>query len=195
LIAIRKCRPELEIVVTRNSLPIRNENLSTSYTVYKVAGSLEQDHGDILVLVELEINGTTMKGVAHFEAKRSYKTSPRFKKLDEIQLENMLISSRAHSVLLYDIGGEDDSRYAVATAVNTSLVIASKIKSEVLHSLGEDFIDKFARYLVGRELDFDQKSVKKADEALKSRAVAGAISVKIRFSPTPKPRKTFRKQI
>lgn len=172
-----------------DSVEIRlNEDLTTSYTIDKVSGLLETQYGDIVVLVELEINGTTVNGVAHFEAKRSHKGSPRFKMIGETQLEKMLISSRAHSVLLYDIGDDGGSRYGVATAVNTSLVIASQLKSEVLHSLGEDFVDKFSRYLAGRELDFDAAAIQKADAAFKNRAVVAAIRVKTRFSPKPKPK-------
>jgi hypothetical protein len=172
-----------------------NAGYTTSYSIKKVSGDPEKRYGDIIVLVELEVNGTTIEGVAHFEAKRSYKNSPRFKMIDPGQLEIMLKSSRAHSVLLYDIGDDNRNRYGVATAVNTSLVIASKLKSEALHSLGEDFVDKFSRYLAGRDLDFDSTAVTDAKEAFNNRAVVAAILVRTRFSPklklgTQKPKHT-----
>ncbi|HBF49353.1 MAG TPA: hypothetical protein DDX04_02095 [Massilia sp.] len=160
-----------------------NPDYTTSYTIKKVSGDPEEKYGDIIVLVELEVNGNTIEGVGHFEAKRSYKDSPRFKMIDAKQLEIMLKSSPAHSVLLYDIGGDNSNRYGVATAVNTPLVIASKLKSEALHSLGEDFIDKFARYLAGRELDFDSAAVQDAKQAINKGQVVAAILVRTRFSP------------
>jgi hypothetical protein len=163
-----------------------NEDFITSYAIDKISGPLETQYGDIVVLVELEVNGMTIKGVAHFEAKRSYPESTRFKQIDTKQLEHMLTSSRAHSVLLYDIGEDSGGRYGVATAVNTSLVIHSQLKSEVLHSLGEDFLDKFSRYLAGRELDFDSDAIKAAEAAFEGRAVVAAVRVKTRFSPKPK---------
>ena len=76
---------------------------SIAWDGYKADGALEESHGDIAILVKQTFpNKSELLGVGFLEAKRSYKTSGRYAKIDWAQLNRQNGNTAHHKLLLYD---------------------------------------------------------------------------------------------
>ena len=152
--------------------------LSVAWDVYKQAGILEEDNGDIAFLVKLVFpNGNKLIGVGFLEAKRIY-NSGKYDALKWAQLRHMNNNSTSHQLLLYDfepqipsfspIGGccwdgpcrfccDRKSSALVAPTVH-ALAYEEKDRSlmAISHRLSEQI---FFRYFRGLDLNFDQDMV------------------------------------
>lgn len=161
---------------------------SMAWDAYKADGALEEDHGDIAILVRLTFpKRKSLTGIAFLEAKRSY-TSSEYKKLNWNQLEYQSSKVSNHQVLLYDDQPTDACvmnllkqgychlcfsmpyQSTQAIVVPTPHVLALRSRTRDINSLGLPLAYKLCcRYLQGLDLDFSSQLV----SAVQAGAVAG----------------------
>jgi len=147
---------------------------AVAWDAYKANGILEQQHGDIAVLVELRFaNKKFLRGVAFLEAKRSYKKG--YRALKWRQLEKLSTGISNHRLLLYDYQPISFNEWMVAFHTpwhpwllrNTRAIAAPTIhalsfrsKTRKLHTLGVPLgIQMCTRYLCGLDLDYSSTLV------------------------------------
>ena len=152
---------------------------SMAWDAYKADGDLEEDHGDVAILVRLTFpKKKSLTGVAFLEAKRSYAISTYYEKLKWSQLEQQSSKVSNHQVLLYD----DQPTSACimnllkqgychpcfsmpyqstqAIVVPTPHVLALRSRTKGINSLGLPLAYKLCcRYLQGLDLDFSSQLV------------------------------------
>jgi len=154
---------------------------AVAWDAYKVNGILEQQHGDIAVLVELRFsNKKLLRGVAFLEAKRSYKMGYRALKWSQLVKQSTAISN--HRLLLYDYQPVRFNHWSVASqrpwyplelrnthaiAVPTIHALCFRAKSRKLHSLGVPLgLQLCTRYLCGLDLDHSPMLVRAVEHGV-----------------------------
>lgn len=153
-------------------------HFSMAWDAYKADGALEQDHGDIAIIVRIAFpKQKTLDGVAFLEAKRNYESSG-YKKLNWEQLEYQSSKISNHQVLLYDdqptnacmmnllkqgychICFSEPYQSTQAIVVPTPHVLALRSRTRSINSLGLPLAYKLCcRYLQGLDLDFSSQLV------------------------------------
>ncbi|HEY9628318.1 MAG TPA: hypothetical protein V6C84_13540 [Coleofasciculaceae cyanobacterium] len=161
--------------VTITDIPSR---FSMAWDAYKADGALEEEHGDIAILVRLTFpTQKSLTGVAFLEAKRSYSSSG-YKKLNWNQLKYQSSKVSNHQVLLYDDQQTDACvmnllkqgychlcfsmpyQFTQAIVVPTPHVLALRSRTKAINSLGLPLAYKLCcRYLQGLDLDFSSQLV------------------------------------
>ena len=163
--------------ITITDIPSR---FSMAWDAYKADGALEENHGDIAILVKLTFpKQKSLTGVAFLEAKRSYANSG-YTKLDWNQLEYQSSKVSNHQVLLYDDQPTDacitnlvkqgccyclpfipyQYQSTQAIVIPTPHVLALKSRTKNINSLGLPLAYKLCcRYLQGLDLDFSSQLV------------------------------------
>ncbi|MBO9999976.1 MAG: hypothetical protein J7641_13440 [Cyanobacteria bacterium SID2] len=149
-----------------------------AWDAYKADGDLEEEHGDIAILVRLAFSKQkTLIGVAFLEAKRNYGSSG-YKKLNWKQLEYQSSQVSNHQVLLYDDRPTNDCimnllkqgycqlcfskpyQSTQAIVVPTPHVLAFRRRIRKINLLGLPLAYKLCcRYLQGLDLDFSSQLV------------------------------------
>ncbi|MDS3859205.1 hypothetical protein RIF25_00150 [Thermosynechococcaceae cyanobacterium BACA0444] len=151
---------------------------SMAWDAYKADGVLEEDHGDIAILIRLTFpKQKSLTGVAFLEAKRRY-TSGGYTKLNWKQLEYQSSKVSNHQILLYDNQPTDACvinllkqgfchlcfsipyQSTQAIVVPTPHVLALRSRAKKINSLGLPLAYKICcRYLQGLDLDFSSQLV------------------------------------
>lgn len=153
-------------------------HFSMAWDAYKADGALEEDYGDIAILVKLSFpKQKSLAGVAFLEAKRNYGGSG-YKKLNWQQLECQSLKVSNHQVLLYDDQPTNACMMNLlkqgychlcfsmpyqatqAIVVPTPHVLAISSRTRDINSLGLPLAYKLCcRYLQGLDLDFSSQLV------------------------------------
>ncbi|WP_199026902.1 hypothetical protein [Ralstonia sp. ASV6] len=137
----------------------------------KLAGTPEENYGDIAVLVTVWLKEyLAIEGVAFYEAKRQYFDNGKptgFKQLGAAQLSKISKATTASHVLLYDHDGATSGiTTAVPTAFVRELLVARDAKkvatplSQELHAYGLPWMQRLGNNLRGFDLDFSDQAVK-----------------------------------
>lgn len=184
--AIDGCHPRdwKEDLITSSWLKSLRDNLpsvsiqglgshfAVAWDAYKANGMLEQQYGDVAVLVELRFaKRKSLRGVAFLEAKRSYPSGYRALKWKQLAKQSAAISN--HRLLLYDNQPIQHQEWAVACCppwhpwpfVDTRALVAPtthalslRSRTRKLHALGVPLgLQLCTRYLRGLDLDYSQR--------------------------------------
>jgi len=167
---------------------------NVAWDAYKMDGRLEENNGDVAVLVKITFeNKNSLTGVAFLEAKRVY-NSGRYESLKWAQLRHMSSHSSQHHLLLYDFEEQQvtssmtgccgcpdcfHKHYKYFPSVNTNTIVVPTLhalaieeKTRALSNIGYRLSEQiFLRFFRGLDLDFTQNLVDQVKQG-----VAGGVN-------------------
>jgi len=157
-----------KLTSSNNSQP----SVSIKWDAFKFTGKIEQQHGDIAVIVVREAKGRKpLTGVGFLEAKKRDNNSGDYIAIKTKQLSRILKKTPYAYVLLYDYEAKPVSvsdciwcRYwdirAFAVPANLVLALNTKKSHLVEYGLPLSYVLCF-RFFQGYDLDFDREIVQK----------------------------------
>lgn len=156
--------------------------MQVHWDAFKLNGNLENDHGDLAVLVRYHSgDSAVMEGVGFLEAKRVYPNSGAYDAIKWPQLEHQARKTRYASLLLYETSQVSDfsdnivfqpftprrastnleAPFSYAVVVQTSIALQLRSKDRSLHKYSIPLSHQIcARYLRCLDLDFDADTVR-----------------------------------
>jgi hypothetical protein len=190
-----------DIVIIDYGTPFR-----VLWDAFKVDGPVEEDNGDIAVLVKLLLpRKKKLSGIAFLEAKRYRDAS--YRSIDWLQLERLSGSITNHKLLLYDSNDIDVRDLSVAGAVPfwpffglpmrvtravtlpSEHALAYRVKTRALHRLSVPLSTQLcARYLRGWDLDYSPQKILDAQNAVEGGVkylLVASVSIAEEVPPTP----------